>query len=1148
MNYQIKPLAIAIFLLTSHFIAADELPTITHVSDTTTYQGGEVTAPIIEKSSSPDQQDTHKLTFNNTKISINNDTALNGMSFPAAISLGGWNGIEQGLQYGDLAITLDKDTSISVTRSSGNITGVYTETDSSEGVASITSDATIKITSAGNGDVRGILAQNFFGTNAHDCESPDCLNKKATLMLNSNSKIDISGSGKLIRGADAQASHASVETAKGSGITITATPSTGDNKQNIKGISSWGYDTFQSTSTVNNNGTITINYDDHANLASVAGIDSAAEIKSTVTNSNTITIKDWKNGQNTLSNNDAKVIGIKNFVHYGENFIDTSATSKILIHSSLIYRSVGIQAIVGENNSSINNSVFETKINAHDSTINVTGKHEVIGIDSHFEKPDTLIGSNNRFNSTINYDNKIGVISSYSTSTDSSGLAYGIKNESPQGDVNTIINNAATISATSRGEAVAIKSSTINSGNVKIYLGTGVTSIISSAQKATANNAAIYASSNQGDSTIFSAAKLISTSGENNHGIRSESQAGKSLVTTSSRIIAPGNNSAAIYSTTKNDANSVTVTSGANLLGGSGDKGAAVFMTTEGGNQELTIAAGASIASKNDKAIFSNNTSGITTVENSGTITGYAKLQGNNVTFINAGTLDLKNNSSGKQAVTYTIGNSGAGTFNNNGIIRFDQDMLDGTTNTATFEVANFNNNSHGIINLTSKNPNGLNNLVGDKFIIKGNYIANGGSIYLNTTLDNASSNGGIGNSDQLQVDGNVTINGNATRLYIIPTTNSLGGLTEGHGIKVIDVKGTLQANAFVLGRPLTAGAYEYTLNQHDMDWYLSSFYKPTGSSTGQILYNPAIGAYLANQTAAVEMFQQTLFDRLISASDLDHDATKRLLWLRTSMTHGSRRSVQANFSNRNRSYMMQLGGDLAVWQVAEGYLHVGLMAGYGDAKNTSTARFTRTTADGKVKGYSSGIYGTWFQNQDTNLGLYLDTWSQMGWYRNQVSGEAQISTKRYNSSVWSNSIEAGYGILLTTTKEHQWIAIPQVQLTYNWYDTDNLKDHNNLYVNHNKASGLETRSGFRLYGRALQRQSLEPFVEMNWLHATAKNQLTFNGDKLKDGLPQHRFEAKLGLQSHLNDKWSISAQVGGQWGQNHFNQYQGQLNALYKW
>lgn len=1146
MNYQIKPLAIAIFLLTSHFIAADELPTITHVSDTTTYQGGKVTAPIIEKSSSPDQQDTHKLTFNNTKISINNDTALNGMSFPAAISLGGWNGIEQGLQYGDLAITLDKDTSISVTRSSGNITGVYTETDSSEGVASITSDATIKITSAGNGDVRGILAQNFFGTNANDCESLDCLNKKATLMLNSNSKIDISGSGKLIRGADAQASHASIETAKGSGITITATPSTAGEVQEIKGISSWGYNTFQSTSTVNNKGTITINYDDHANLASVAGIDSAAEIKSTVINSNSITIKEDAFNLNALSNNDAKVIGIKNFVHYGENFIKTTATSNININSPHIYRSFGIQAIVGDikPNPNVNSYEFNTVINAEDHIINVTGKHEAIGIDSHFE---ILTNSNNRFNSTINYDNNAGSISSFSL--DLGGLAYGIKNESPQGDVNTIINNAAYISATSRGEAVAIKSSTINLGNVKIYLGTGVTSIISSAQKATANNAAIYASSNQGDSTIFSAAKLISTSGENNHGIRSESQAGKSLVTTFSRIIVLGSNSAAIYSTTKNDANSVTVASGANLLGGSGDNGAAVFMTTEGGNQELTIAAGASIASKNDKAIFSNNTSGITTVENSGTITGYATLQGNNVTFINAGALDLKNKSSGKQAVTYTIGNNGAGTFNNNGIINFNTDMLDGTTNTATFEVANFNNNSHGIINLTSKNPNGRNNLVGDKFTIKGNYIANGGSIYLNTTLDNASSNGGIGNSDLLQVEGNVTTNGSATRLYITPTANSFGGLTEGHGIKVIDVKGsTSQANAFVLGRPLTAGAYEYILNQHDMDWYLSSFYKPTGSSAGQILYNPAIGAYLANQTAAVEMFQQTLFDRLISASDLDHDATKRLLWLRTSMTHGSRRSVQANFSNRNRSYMMQLGGDLAVWQVAEGYLHVGLMAGYGDAKNTSTARFTRTTADGKVKGYSSGIYGTWFQNQDTNLGLYLDTWSQMGWYRNQVSGEAQISTKKYNSSVWSNSIEAGYGILLTTTKEHQWIAIPQVQLTYNWYDTDNLKDHNNLYVNHNKASGLETRSGFRLYGRALQRQSLEPFVEMNWLHATAKNQLTFNGDKLKDGLPQHRFEAKLGLQSHLNDKWSISAQVGGQWGQNHFNQYQGQLNALYKW
>lgn len=118
-------------------------------------------------------------------------------------------------------------------------------------------------------------------------------------------------------------------------------------------------------------------------------------------------------------------------------------------------------------------------------------------------------------------------------------------------------------------------------------------------------------------------------------------------------------------------------------------------------------------------------------------------------------------------------------------------------------------------------------------------------------------------------------------------------------------------------------------------------------------------------------------------------------LWMRTKMTHGSYRSVGDSINNKNRLYMAQMGSDIGVWKINDGNLHVGLMAGYGDYKNTSTVEATHLKAESKVKGYNAGVYATWFQNDDANKGLYIDT--------------------------WSTSIETGYGFVLGTKDNLQW-------------------------------------------------------------------------------------------------------------------------------
>ncbi|AWM80155.1 hypothetical protein DKL61_07165 [Gammaproteobacteria bacterium ESL0073] len=737
-------------------------------------------------------------------------------------------------------------------------------------------------------------------------------------------------------------------------------------------------------------------------------------------------------------------------------------------------------------------------------------------------------------------DNKSD-ISVETTSSDSK--AYGINTLTQENIINT---QAQTIKV--KGGNIAYGINTQGTGNQSIANSAAIT--VESSNQAT--GILTQSTSTTGNVSISTVGDITVKGSGNTYGISATSQ-GNTTIDVASKIDASNATGTGIYSNTTTGTNNITLHAGSNIIGGRSANSAGIAIQSTSGNQQLLLEQGSQLSSLNDLALSSQSSTGNTEINNNGQITGYATLMGNNVVFNNqsAGVIDLKNFGSGSKGdIIYNVGSSN-GVFNNAGLIKFADKNFDDTATKAVFNVATFNNS--GIIDLTGKNPNGTNDLVGDTFTINGNYVSNGGSIYLNTLLDDASSNNGQGTSDLIIVNGNVTTSSGATNLYITPTasTANLGQLTTGNGIKVVEVQGTSSSDAFQLGRPVVAGAYEYTLGQgqNDDSWYLSSYYKGNTGGNGIIQYNPAIGAYLANQTAAVQMFQQTLFDRLISSSDgKNNDASKSLFWMRTKMTHGSYDSVHGQLNNRNRSYSLQMGGDLNVWALDDGgYFHLGMMAGYGDAKNTNKSDSTGTKTDGKVKGYTTGVYGTYFANQDTNLGLYVDLWSQMGWYRNEISGEAQQGTKKYNSTVWSNSVELGYGIPLTESGDYQWLATPQAQFTYNHYDADNQHDKNNLSITNNNASGLDTRLGIRFHARGIQKDLIEPFLEVNWLDTTAKNELDFNGKSYKDGFAKDRLEAKIGLQGNINKQWSVSAQMGGQWGNNSFSNYQGQLNVNYK-
>jgi autotransporter family porin len=567
---------------------------------------------------------------------------------------------------------------------------------------------------------------------------------------------------------------------------------------------------------------------------------------------------------------------------------------------------------------------------------------------------------------------------------------------------------------------------------------------------------------------------------------------------------------------------------------------------TNGGN--ITINNSGNITSNNSSSVMATNqnshgASGKITTNNNGTIQGYVTYSGHNVEFNNQVNGEFLLQNDNDSIVTNDFGTNGK--FLNNGRITIVNPNIN--KNAIFNNVAEFTHNNKGIINVGVEGVDERDLInkdrVGNTITItnggKGNFISNGGTLIVNTYIAPTG-----GKSDQLIIDNAITAGG-STLVHVIPTADSKFGKLTGDGIEIIKVKGTSSHDAFKLDAPVVNGEYEYGLvkggAQSANSWFLRNTYG----------YNPAMGGYLANMKAASNLFAHTIHDRAIAGKTnlLSNTSFFQDLWLRTRIAHSHHHSVNNSFNNRDNTYMTQLGSDIALWQVAEGNLHMGIVGGYGHYKNTTTSKQTGTQASSQMNGYNLGLYGSWFENDNGQLGTYMDAWSQYSWFRNRITGKGNISdAKKYNSSVWSNSIELGYGFSITKNQSYQIILTPQAQFTYNIYNMKNLyDDKSNLSVTNDKGNGLVSRLGARLYGLGAEtNQFIQPYLSVDWINSTAQNQLNFSGQHLKDDSTSNVIETKLGLVGNVNDKFSTSAQIGSQWGKDNYNQLQAQLNFNY--
>lgn len=388
-------------------------------------------------------------------------------------------------------------------------------------------------------------------------------------------------------------------------------------------------------------------------------------------------------------------------------------------------------------------------------------------------------------------------------------------------------------------------------------------------------------------------------------------------------------------------------------------------------------------------------------------------------------------------------------------------------------------------------------------------------------------------------------------------------------GIQLIEVDGASLATYALAGRAV-GGSYEYFLfkggvtDPTDGNWYLRSQWfdvcKDNPAAPGCVVdpvdpvdpidpvdpvdpvpvLRPEAGAYLANQSAAINMFSHRLNDR-IGAVSLDEG---RAAWARVGRQQADFSAVGGQLSIDGNTSVLQIGSDL----VRRGNAAFGVMLGTGRADSSAVSDLTGYSAKARVRGSAVGVYGTWLQAADGTQGAYMDANLQHGRFDNRVQGIG-LEPEHYDSRMTSASLETGYTFNVWQGNASALYVQPQLQLSYVDFRADRHVESNGTVIDHADAGGLSGRLGVRVFGHGTAAgNTVQPYLGVNWLRGSGTSTLQFNDDTLGADVPRNRYEVQAGAELKLGQRWGAWGGLSVQRGDHGYRNVGGQVGVRMAW
>ena len=388
-----------------------------------------------------------------------------------------------------------------------------------------------------------------------------------------------------------------------------------------------------------------------------------------------------------------------------------------------------------------------------------------------------------------------------------------------------------------------------------------------------------------------------------------------------------------------------------------------------------------------------------------------------------------------------------------------------------------------------------------------------------------------------------LTFKGKVTGITEIVLNSYKGLLENANKHKLINVEGESNNDAFKLHTRYTEGEHELFLRkcEDEQNWcfFVDNKQEEPGKPELDITAyqnNDNVAIYAQNTEFANKVFNLRLHDRL---GDVFMQNTEKRMWLRA--IQGSHEQRLTTVENKTKGFRrgIQLGGDIWSWKNIENYAQFGVMAGFSTLRTEYLSPQTNVTTKGSSKGYSLGLYGTWYQNKEDNTGAYVDSWVQYNWFHNRIEGPN--FSEKYRSQGFNASIETGYNFLVSSStsnagNQYKIYIQPQLQLTYMGIKDQYVKSVNAL-VHHN----LQTRTGVKAYFNAklINGMEIQPFLEMNLLKQAKRTEVVINNQEYVVNNKNAK-EIKVGVDFKVNNNIKIWGSFAHQLGKQGYKDKQG--------
>lgn len=330
----------------------------------------------------------------------------------------------------------------------------------------------------------------------------------------------------------------------------------------------------------------------------------------------------------------------------------------------------------------------------------------------------------------------------------------------------------------------------------------------------------------------------------------------------------------------------------------------------------------------------------------------------------------------------------------------------------------------------------------------------------------------------------------------------------------------------------------------------------------GPSVYRPEAGSYISNIAAANSLFSHRLHDRLGEpqyTDSLHSQGSASSMWMRHVGGHERSRAGDGQLNTQANRYVLQLGGDLAQWSSnAQDRWHLGVMAGYANQHSNTQSNRVGYKSDGRISGYSAGIYATWYQNDANKTGAYVDSWALYNWFDNSVSSDNR-SADDYDSRGVTASVEGGYTFEAGTFSGSEgtlntWYVQPQVQITWMGVKDSDHSRKDGTRIETEGDGNVQTRLGVKTYLNSHhqrddgKQREFQPYIEANWINNSEVYAVKMNGQTVSRDGARNLGEVRTGVEAKVNNNLSLWGNVGVQLGDKGYSDTQGMLGVKYSW